>query len=118
MVLPAAWVYRSCSAYPGWMSLQQKVKQPVEATRRGESTREQLICDLESEMEVLRQHHAEAPRTETGKKWREALETYFEALEYAIDLARENRLDEAEEWDNVYAICAEADDLMDELEKD
>lgn len=99
------------------MSLQAKLKLPVEATRKGERTREELIADLENEMEVLRGHHERAPKTEIGKQWREALEIYFEALEYAIDLARENRLDEQEEWDNVYAICAEADDLMDELER-
>jgi hypothetical protein len=99
------------------MSLEDKLKQPAEATRRGERSREELIADLEKEMEVLRGHHERAPKTEAGKQWREALEIYFEALEYAIDLARENRLGEQEEWDNVYAICAEADDLMDELER-
>lgn len=99
------------------MSLQEKVKQPVESARRGEKSREELIADLEGEMEVLRGHHERAPKTEIGKRWREALEIYFEALEYAIDLARENRLSEQEEWDNVYAICAEADELMDELER-
>lgn len=99
------------------MSLQDKLKQPVEATRRGEKTTAELQVDLEGEMEVLRDHHQRAPKTEVGKKWREALEIYFEALEYAIDLVREDRLSDQEEWDNVYAICAEADELMDELER-
>ncbi len=99
------------------MSLLDKLKLPVEATRQGSKTRDELIADLEGEMEVLRGHHGAAPKTEIGKQWREALEIYFEALEYAIDLARENRLSEQDEWDNVYAICAEADQLMDELER-
>lgn len=99
------------------MSLLEKLKLPVESTRKGEKTREELMADLENEMEVLRGHHEGAPKTEIGKQWREALEIYFEALEYAIDLTRENRMSEQDEWDNVYAICAEADDLMDELER-
>ena len=99
------------------MSLQQKLKQPVEAVRRGDMTKEALIADLEGEMEVLRGQHQSAPKTDQGKQWREALEIYFEAVEYALDLMRENRLNEQDEWENVYAICAEADDLIDELER-
>jgi hypothetical protein len=99
------------------VSLEEKLKQPVESVRRGELSQPQLIADLEGEMEVLRGQHGQAPKTDQGKLWREALEIYFEAVEYALDLLREDRLNEQDEWDNVYAICAEADDLIDELER-
>lgn len=109
MVVPLGVVLR--------MSLQEKLKQPVQAVRRGEMNAETLIQDLESEMEVLRGQHQAAPKTDHGKQWREALEIYFEAVEYALDLMRENRLNDQEDWDNVFAICAEADELIDELER-
>ncbi|MFN8613937.1 MAG: hypothetical protein U0931_40770 [Vulcanimicrobiota bacterium] len=99
------------------MKLQDKVRKAVQSTRAGLQTRQELIEALQREMEILRQHHGRAPQSELGDRWREALETYFEALEYAIELAEEDRLGVREEVTSVYGICAEADELMNELER-
>jgi hypothetical protein len=99
------------------MKLQDKVRKAIQATLAGQQSRDDLIGALEREMEILRGHHAKAPQSELGDKWREALEIYFEALEYAIELAQDDRLGEKEELTNVYGICAEADEVMNELEQ-
>ncbi|MBS2034090.1 hypothetical protein JST97_03830 [bacterium] len=99
------------------MKLQDKVRKAIQNTLGGGQTRQQLIEALEREMEILRAHHAGAPQSELGNKWREALEVYFEALEYAIELAEDERLQEREELTNVYGLCAEADELMNEIER-
>ena len=98
------------------MKLQDKVRKAIQATVAGQQSRDDLVAALEREMEILRGHHAKAPQSEIGDKWREALEIYFEALEYAIELAQDDRLREKEELTNVYGICAEADEALNEIE--
>lgn len=98
------------------MKLQDKVRKAIQATVAGQQSRDDLVAALEREMEILRGHHAKAPQSEIGDKWREALEIYFEALEYAIELAQDDRLLEKEELTNVYGICAEADEALNEIE--
>lgn len=100
------------------MKIQDKVRKAIQSTVAGEQTPDELVSALQREMDILRAQHSAAPRSDLGEKWREALEIYFEALENAVELALNDRLGNREEVTNVYGICAEADELMNEIERE